>query len=75
MLKISAENKKEMEEKDENFTRREYNYSSFSRTLTLPDNINEEKKIDATYKDGILKLVLNKLHKEEVTHKRVIEVH
>ena len=75
MLKISAENKKEMEEKDENFTRREYNYSSFSRTLTLPDNINEEKKIDATYKDGILKLVLNKLHKDEITHKRVIEVH
>ena len=34
-----------------------------------------EKKIDATYKRGILKLVLNKLHKDEITHKRVIEVH
>ncbi len=75
MLKISAENKEELEEKEEDFTRREYNYSSFSRTLTLPDNINEEEKIDATYKRGILKLVLNKLHKDEITHKRVIEVH
>lgn len=75
ILEISAENKKEMEKKTEDFTRREYNYSSFSRSFTLPENVNEKEEIDATYKNGILKLVLNKLKEVEVAPKKVIEVH
>ena len=75
LLKISAENKEEIEKEDENFTRREFNYNSFFRSFTLPENVNEEEMIDATYKRGILKLVLNKLHVDESTPKRVIEVH
>ena len=75
LLKISAENKEEIEKKDEDFTRREFNYNSFLRSFTLPDNVNEEEMIDATYKRGILKLTLNKLHTDEIVHKRVIEVH
>jgi len=75
LLKISAENKEEIEKKEEDFTRREFNYNSFLRSFTLPDNVNEEEKIDATYKRGILKLTLNKLHTDEIVQKRVIEVH
>jgi HSP20 family protein len=75
LLKISAENKEEVEKKDDNYTRREYNYNSFFRSFALPENVNEEEKIDATYKRGILKLTLNKLHINEVTPKKVIEVH
>lgn len=75
ILEISAENKKEMEKKTEDFTRREYNYSSFQRSFTLPENVNEKEEIDATYKNGILKLVLNKLKEVEVVPKKVIEVH
>ncbi len=75
ILEISAENKKEMEKKTEDFTRREYNYSSFQRSFTLPENVNEKEEIDATYKNGILKLVLNKLKEVEITPKKVIEVH
>jgi len=75
LLKISAEHKEEEEEKDEDFTRREFNYNSFYRSFTLPENVNEEEVIDATYKRGILKLVLNKLQMEETVQKRVIEVH
>ena len=75
ILKISAENKEEMEKKEENFTRREFTYNSFTRAFTLPENVNEEEEIDATYKRGILKLVLNKLHVDDVPQKRVIEVH
>ncbi len=74
ILNISAENKKEIEEKDENFTRKEFNYNSFTRSFTLPENVNEEEKINATYEHGILKLVLAKLHEDQVTHKRVIEI-
>ena len=56
-LTISAETKEEKEEKDERFTRKEYNYSSFSRSFTLPDWVNKEK-INANYENGLLKVVL-----------------
>jgi len=75
LLKISAENSEEMKKEEDNFTRREFNYNSFFRSFTLPENVNEEEMIDATYKRGILKLVLNKLQLDETTPKRVIEVH
>ena len=50
------------EEKDERLNRKEYNYSSLSRSFTLPDDINKEK-IEARYEDGVLKWVRPK--KEE----------
>ena len=75
LLKISAEKEEEMKEEVDDYTRREFNYNSFLRSFTLPENVNEEEMIDATYNRGILKLVLNKIHIDEVTPKRVIEVH
>lgn len=57
MLTISSENEENKEEKDKRFTRREYSYSSFSRSFTLPDEVNKEK-IEAKYEDGVLKLTL-----------------
>lgn len=75
LLKISAEKEEEMKEEVDDYTRREFNYNSFLRSFTLPENVNEEEMIDATYNRGILKLVLNKIHIDEITPKRVIEVH
>jgi HSP20 family protein len=63
MLTISSEKEETKEEKEKKFTRKEYNYSSFSRSFTLPDEINKEK-IDAKYENGILKIALPR--KEEV---------
>jgi len=57
MLTISSEKEESNEEKDKKFTRREYSYSSFSRSFTLPEEINKEK-IDARYEDGVLKISL-----------------
>lgn len=62
MLTISSEKEESKEEKDEKYTRKEFNYSSFSRSFSLPDEVNMEK-IDARYVDGVLKLSLPK--KEE----------
>lgn len=62
MLTISCEKEDNKEEKDHRFNRKEYSYSSFSRSFTLPDEINKEK-IEARYEEGVLKLVLPK--KEE----------
>ena len=57
MLTISCEKDETKEEKDKRYTRKEYSYSSFSRSFTLPDEVNTEK-IDAKYEDGLLKLSL-----------------
>jgi len=59
MLTISSEKEENKEEKEERFTRKEYSYSSFSRSFTLPDEVNKEK-IEAKYEDGVLKLILPK---------------
>jgi HSP20 family protein len=57
MLTISSEKEETKEDKDKRFTRKEYSYSSFSRSFTLPDEINKEK-IDAKYEEGVLKISL-----------------
>ncbi|MGZ8559473.1 MAG: Hsp20/alpha crystallin family protein [Chitinophagaceae bacterium] len=57
MLTISSEKEETREDKDQRFTRKEYNYSSFSRSFTLPEEINKEK-IDAKYENGVLKISL-----------------
>lgn len=57
MLTISSEKEDNREEKNKKFTRQEYNYSSFSRSFTLPDGIKKEK-IEAKYEDGVLKVTL-----------------
>jgi HSP20 family protein len=74
VLCISAEKKEEKEVKEDEFTRKEFNYNSFSRRFTLPENVNEDEKIDAVYKDGILKLVLGKMDIKEIAKKRVIKI-
>ena len=62
MLAIRSGKEEENEQKDGRYTRREYSYSSFERSFTLPDEVSKDK-IDAHYQDGVLKLVLPK--KEE----------
>lgn len=57
MLTISSEKEESSEEKEKKFTRKEYNYSSFSRSFTLPEEINKEN-IEAKYEDGVLQIML-----------------
>jgi HSP20 family protein len=59
LLTISAEMDAAKNESDEKTTREEYNYSSFSRTFTLPDEVKKDG-IEARYEEGVLKLVLPK---------------
>ena len=68
MLTISSEKEETKEEKDKRFNRREYNYSSFSRSFTLPEDVIQDK-IDARYEDGVLKL---NLPKKEEAQKAII---
>jgi len=57
MLTISSKKEESKEERDKKYTRKEYSYSSFNRTFTLPEEVNKEK-IEAKYQDGVLKIVL-----------------
>lgn len=59
ILTISAEKKEETKEEKEHFTRREFSYNSFSRSLRLPENCLPEK-IDARYENGVLHLAIPK---------------
>ncbi|MDY2586569.1 Hsp20/alpha crystallin family protein [Winogradskyella aquimaris] len=59
MLSISAELNTEDEDSNLNFTRREFGYSSFKRTFSLPETV-EFDKIKAKYEDGILRVLLPK---------------
>lgn len=73
MLTISSEKEESKEEKDEKYTRKEYNYSSFSRSFTLPEEVNKEK-IEAKYEDGVLKLVLPRREEAKKTEAKHITV-
>ncbi|MCZ8214898.1 MAG: Hsp20/alpha crystallin family protein [Cyclobacteriaceae bacterium] len=64
-LTISGERKYSKERKENNFRSIETSYGSFSRTFTLPDNI-DVNKIEATYNNGILELTLPKDEKKVV---------
>jgi HSP20 family protein len=73
ILTISAESKSEKtEDKGKEYSRREYSYSSFTRSFHLPDNVRDDK-IGATYQDGILKLELPK-SKEQVKASKEIPI-
>ncbi|PIB28083.1 molecular chaperone Hsp20 [Maribacter sp. 4U21] len=71
VLSISAEVKKENESVEENYTRREFSFTSFKRAFTLPDTVNTEK-IEASYENGILNFVLPKREEALPKPKRLI---
>ncbi len=58
-LTISGERQETKEEKGESFHRVERESGRFSRSITLPCAV-DENKVEATYKDGVLTVVLPK---------------
>ncbi|MXV16655.1 Hsp20/alpha crystallin family protein [Hufsiella ginkgonis] len=62
VLTISVERAHENTSGDRKFSKREYSYSSFVRSFTLPEQADHER-ITAAYEDGVLKIDVAK--KEE----------
>lgn len=62
MLVIWSEKENNKEDDNSSYTRREFSYESFRRSFHLPNSV-EYEKIEAKYKDGMLRLVIPK--KEE----------
>jgi HSP20 family protein len=59
VLHVSGETKEKSERDEENFSRKEFSYSSFKRSFVLPDSIDKDN-IEAECKEGILKIMLPK---------------
>lgn len=64
ILHLSGEKKREEEEKDANFHRVERFYGVFSRSVNLPAPV-EISKVEAFFKDGVLRLILPKAEQEK----------
>lgn len=72
ILTIFAEHKDEEIEEKDNYMRKEFNYNSFKRSFTLPNNVSNEN-IKAKYKEGVLFVTLEKVEVEN-PNKRIVEI-
>ena len=57
VLTISSKKEKSAETQEDNFTRKEYSYSSFKRSFSIPENTKKES-IEANYKNRELILTI-----------------
>ncbi|WP_242131895.1 Hsp20/alpha crystallin family protein [Aestuariivivens marinum] len=76
VLHVLGEKEVEEEEREDDYARKEFNYKSFKRSMMLPQSVDLDQDVKATYKNGILKVKL--LKKEEAIvkepPKKIIEV-
>jgi HSP20 family protein len=70
MLTVQGERKQEQEVSEARYHRRELRYGTFLTRFTLPDTIDEEK-VDASYQDGILTLVIQKSEQKQQKAKQI----
>ena len=64
ILTIKGEKKDEQKENEETYYRVERSYGYFSRTIELPAEV-DPKKVEASYKRGILKIKIRKTKSSE----------
>ncbi|KQS39841.1 Hsp20/alpha crystallin family protein [Pedobacter sp. Leaf194] len=70
-LSVWAEVKKDEAQVAKDFTRKEFDYSSFARSFNLPETADGDK-ITAEYKDGILSININKKDDAKLQHKEIV---
>jgi len=71
LLTITGQKESNKEENETQYTRKEFSFSSFERSFTLPNAVNSDK-ISAAYENGVLKINIPK--KEEAIEKPVREI-
>ena len=72
VLTVSAEKKSEQAADGRKYSKREYSYTTFTRSFTLPDSI-DHSHITAVYQDGVLRVTVGK-REEAKLESRLIEV-
>ena len=75
VLTIKSEQKIEnQDQKEDNYTRREFSYQSFQRSFTINNRVVDDSKIKANYNEGILRLVIPKKEEAKVKPSRQIQI-
>jgi len=70
-LTISANKEVEKVEEGTNFVKKEFGYENFQRSFTLPEDIFDVENIKATYKNGVLELIVPKKEEEQKKVKKI----
>jgi HSP20 family protein len=73
VLTISSETKNELEESTDGYKRKEFSFTSFCRSFQIPENVTKDK-IEASYKDGILSVMLPKAEEENNKISRQVKI-
>lgn len=73
IMTITADRIKTKKEENEKFYREERIVGHVSRSLTLPNNV-DDSKIDAKYEDGVLTVIIPKSHDHPVDKSKIIAV-
>lgn len=71
-LMVSVEKKEEVEKEEKYYSKKEFSYSAFTRSFTLPETV-DYNNIDAVYAEGILTITVGKKEESKVA-KRVLMV-
>jgi HSP20 family protein len=70
VLNISVEQTTDQRNNQKNYSKREFSYSSFARSFTLPESA-DESAIDATYTDGILRIDIAKREEAKAVRRQI----
>lgn len=70
ILTLKGEKKRVEEQKDKNFYRNERTYGTFTRSFTLPVEVNSDK-VDAKFEDGALMIKMEKINPKPVNEKEI----
>jgi len=73
-LTITSKKEVKQEENNKGFTRQEFSYQSFQRTLHLPKTVVDASKIKAQYKNGLLEIIIPKREEAKALPPRVINI-
>lgn len=74
LLTISSSKEDQREEKNDNYTRREFSYQSFQRSFQLPKDAVDQDNINARYDNGLLRLTIPKKEEAKKKEPRLIEI-
>jgi HSP20 family protein len=70
VLNISVEQQNESKEEDKRFSKREFSYTSFVRSFTLPE-MADPNRIEAAYEDGVLKVDIAKKEEAKMASRQI----
>ncbi|MFP4041884.1 MAG: Hsp20/alpha crystallin family protein [Bacteroidales bacterium] len=73
VLVISSEKEQKDEDKEENFLRREFSYSSFQRSFSLPEGVKAED-IKAKHENGVLYVSIPKKEEQKQIPSKKIKI-